>query len=163
MKKTVKESAVDDHTYKVFPNDLNSYGTAFGGMIMSVLDRIACIVAERHSEKTCVTASVDSMHFLYPAKRGDILLFSASINRAWHTSMEIGARVMTENYKTKEKKHILSAYFTFVALDDDQKPTLVPEVIPETDLEKRRFREAGIRREHRKKAAEILKAERSKS
>lgn len=161
MKKSVKESAVNDQTYKIFPNDLNSYGTAFGGMIMSILDRIACVVAERHSEQTCVTASVDSMHFRNPAKRGDILLFSASINRAWRTSMEIGVKVMAENYKTREKRHVLTAYLTFVAIDDVQKPTQVPEVVPKTALEKRRYREAELRREHRKKTAMALKAGRS--
>lgn len=161
--KTVDESAVDDHTYKIFPNDLNAYGTAFGGMIMSVLDRIALVVAERHSEKTCVTASVDSMHFLNPAKRGDILLFSAAINRAWRTSMEIGVKVMAENYKTREKRHILSAYFTFVAMDDEQKPVQVPAVVPKSGEEMRRFEEAEFRRIQRRKVAEELKKRRSSS
>jgi len=152
--KTVNESAVLDHTYKVFPNDLNSYGTVFGGLIMSILDRMALVVAERHSEATCVTVSVDSMHFLAPAQRGDILLFSGSINRSWRSSMEIGLRVVADDYKTREKKHILSAYFTFVAVDENRVPIEVPEVIPETPLQKRRFEEAGIRREQRKKEAE---------
>lgn len=160
--KTVDESAVDNHTYKVFPNDLNSYGTVFGGMIMAILDRIALVVAERHSEKTCVTVSVDSMHFLRAAKRGDILLFSAALNRSWRTSMEIGVKVMAEHYQTGEKRHILSAYFTFVALDDEQKPTEVPQVIPKKPEQKRRFREAEMRRVQRKKIAEEIKISREK-
>lgn len=160
--KTVKDSAVDDHTYKVFPNDLNSYDTVFGGLIMSILDRIALVVAERHSERTCVTASVDSMHFLNPAKKGDILLFSAAINRSWRTSMEIGVKVVAESYRTREKRHVLSAYFTFVALDEDKRPTEVPLVIAETEEEVRRFEEAEFRREKRKHVAQLLKERRSK-
>lgn len=152
--KTVNETAVTDHTYKIFPNDLNSYGTVFGGLIMSILDRVALVVAERHAEATCVTVSVDSMHFLAPGQEGDILLVSGSINRSWRSSMEIGLRVVADHYKTREKRHILSAYFTFVAVDKDSKPIEVPEVIPETPLQKRRFEEAGIRREQRKKDAE---------
>lgn len=154
LSKKVQESAVSNHTYKIFPNDLNHYGTVFGGMIMSICDRIALVVAERHSGKTCVTASVDSMHFLRPAGQGDILLFSAAINRAWRTSMEIGIRVEAENWETGEKRHILSAYFTFIALDKTKKPSEVPQVEPITLLEKRRYEEANKRRERRKQEAE---------
>ena len=160
--KPVADSAVDNHTYKVFPNDLNSYGTAFGGMIMAICDRTALVVAERHSKKTCVTASVDSMHFLRPAGQGDILHFSAAINRAWTTSMEIGVKVMAEHYETGQRRHILSAYFTFIALDENKKPTEVAQVIPQTVLEKRRFKEANERRERRKKDAEEQKISRQK-
>ncbi|MGH7889793.1 MAG: acyl-CoA thioesterase [Thermodesulfobacteriota bacterium] len=158
--KPVKDSAVLNHTYKVFPNDLNSYGTAFGGMIMAICDRTALVVAERHSKKTCVTASVDSMHFLRPAGQGDILLFSAAINRAWRTSMEIGVKVVAEHYITGEKRHILSAYFTFIALDDQLQPTEVPPIKPDTPIEKRRYEEANDRRERRKKEAEERKRKR---
>jgi acyl-CoA hydrolase len=152
--KRVADSAVHEHTYKVFPNDLNSYGTAFGGLVMSILDRIALVVAERHSETTCVTVSVDSMHFLGPAEKGDILLFRASLNRSWRSSMEIGVKVIAENYKTRDKRHILSAYFTFVAVDADRRPIEVPQLLAETEIEKRRYEEAGIRRERRKMEAE---------
>ena len=130
-------------------------------MIMSICDRVALVVAERHSKHTCVTASVDSMHFLQPAGQGDILLVSAAINHAWRTSMEIGVKVEAEHYKTGEVRHILSAYFTFIALDDNRKPTEVPPVLPETPIEKRRYQEADERRERRKKEAEERKRKRS--
>ena len=158
--KSVHESAVHDHAYKVFPNDLNSYGTVFGGLIMATLDRIALVVAERHSECTCVTVSVDSMHFLAPAKRGDVLLFRASINKSWRSSMEIGVKVMAENFKTQGLRHILSAYFTFVAVDEERNPVEVPQVLPETPIEKRRYEEAELRRQRRRKEAEETKERR---
>jgi acyl-CoA hydrolase len=152
--KKVTESAIHDQTYKVFPNDLNSNDTVFGGLVMSILDRVALVVAERHAERICVTVSVDSMHFLAPARRGDILVFRAAINRTWKSSMEIGVKVLAEHYKTGETKHILSAYFTFVAVDEYCQPVQVPPVIPETPSEKRRYEEAEIRRERRKQEKE---------
>lgn len=158
--KTVAESAVDSHTYKVFPNDLNSQDTVFGGLVVSICDRIALVVAERHAGQTCVTAAIDSVHFLAPAKRGDNLIFRAACNRAWHSSMEIGVQVKAEDYRTGEMKHILSAYLTFVALDENQRPIEVPAIIPESVAEKRRFAEAQFRRENRKREAEELKMQR---
>jgi acyl-CoA hydrolase len=151
--KPVAASAIHDHTYKIFPNDLNSTDTVFGGLVMSILDRISLVVAERHSGKSCVTASVDAMHFLKPAKRGDILVFQAAINRSWRTSMEIGIRVLAEDYRSGKRRHVVSAYFTFVATDEKGFPTQVPGVIPETEAEKRRYAEAGYRRERRHQEA----------
>ena len=151
--KMPKESQVDDYVYKIFPNDLNSQGTAFGGTITALLDRIALVVAERHSAKVCVTASIDAVHFLAAAKKGDNLIIQAKINRAWTSSMEIGLRVKAENAFSGELHHILSAYFTFVALDDRGKPTPVPKVLPETQDEKRRYEEADHRRSRRIRAA----------
>lgn len=151
--KTVFSTAVEKHTYKIFPNDLNTNGTLYGGLVMNMLDRITLVVAERHSEQICATISVDALHFLRPAYVGEILLFYASLNRAWNTSMEVGAKVVAENYKTGEHRHVVSAYFTFVALDEKNVPTKVPAVTPETDLQKRRYEEADIRRKNRIAAA----------
>lgn len=162
LAKRVAESAVHDHTYKIFPNDLNSYGTVFGGLVMGILDRVALVVAERHCGQTCVTVSVDSMHFLAPAERGDVLLVRASINKSWKSSMEVGVKVLAENYKVPGTKHILSAYFTFVAVDQNRNPMEVPKVIAETPLEKRRYEEAEIRRQRRKHEAEETKKRRQK-
>lgn len=145
----VTASAINDHVYKVFPNDMNSHQTVFGGMIMAKCDRLALVVAERHSGRVCVTAAVDSIHFRAPAKGNDTLLFSLALNRSWGSSMEIGARVEAENSYTGERRHILSAFFTFVAIDESDRPVDVPGVTPETEEEKRRFANAEIRREGR--------------
>lgn len=144
--KPVASSAIENHVYKVFPNDMNAHDTVFGGMIMAKCDRLALVVAERHSGHVCVTAAVDSIHFRAPAKGNDTLLFSLALNRSWSSSMEIGARVMAENSYTGDVRHILSAFFTFVALDPDGKPVDVLAVLPETDEQKRRFSNAEIRR-----------------
>ncbi|MAL98089.1 MAG: acyl-CoA thioesterase [Alteromonadaceae bacterium] len=147
--KPVSASAIDNHVYKVFPNDMNAHNTVFGGMIVAKCDRLALVVAERHSGHVCVTASVDSIHFRAPAKGNDTLLFNLSLNRSWSSSMEIGASVIAENSYTGDVRHILSAYFTFVALDSDDKPVPVSPVLPETDDQQRRFDNAEIRREAR--------------
>lgn len=154
--KPVSASAIEKHVYKVFPNDMNAHNTVFGGMIMAKCDRLALVVAERHSAHVCVTAAVDSIHFRAPAKGNDTLLFNLSLNRSWGSSMEIGAKVVAENSYTGETRHILSAFFTFVALDEDDKPIDVPAVIPETDCQRRRFANAEIRREGRLKTRQQL-------
>ncbi len=154
--KPVSASAIEKHVYKVFPNDMNSHNTVFGGMIMAKCDRLALVVAERHSAHVCVTAAVDSIHFRAPAKGNDTLLFSLALNRSWGSSMEIGAKVEAENSYTGEVRHILSAFFTFVALDEEGKPVDVPEAIPETDEQQRRFDNAEIRRKGRLQTREKL-------
>ena len=155
--KNVASTSVENHTHKVFPNDLNTNGTAFGGLVMAILDRISLVVAERHSGKPCATVSVDALHFLKPAYMGEVLIFKASINRSWHSSMEIGVKVLAESVRSGDRRHVVSAYFTFVALDEENRPTSVPSVIAETDLQKRRFDEAEIRRKHRLAVADAIK------
>ena len=147
--KTVSSSAIVDQVVEVFPNDLNPHGTLFGGRLMQVVDNLAAIVAKRHSGRVCVTLGIDSVRFLNPAHRGDILVCKASVNRAWRTSMEIGVKVIAEDFRTLEQKDILSAYFTFVAMDDEQKPIEIIPVIPETPEQVLRFNAADKRRHYR--------------
>ncbi len=151
-------SAVEQNVYKVFPNDLNSEYTVFGGLVMGLCDRTALIVAERHSGSTCVTASVDSLHFVAPARAGETLVVRAAVNRAWRSSMEIGVRVSAENSHTGDSRHVVSAYFTFVALDDAGRPVSVPAVRPVTAAERRRHVAAGRRRETRLRAREAVQS-----
>lgn len=149
-------SQIDNHVYKIFLNDLNARRTVFGGLIMSIADRLAVVVAERHSGFACVTASVDSWHFVAPARENDTLLFSASVNKAWNSSMEIGVRVDAEDSLQNTKRHIVSAYFTFVALDEAGKPASVPTLIICTEQEQQRYEAAEIRRQARLHTREQL-------
>lgn len=147
--KPVSFSAIQDQTAVVFPNDLNAYGTLFGGRVLDLCDRTAGVVAKRHSGRVCVTLGIDSVRFLAPAKHGDILVLKAAVNRVWKTSLEIGIKVFKEDFRTQQRVHILSAYFTFVALDDHLKPVEISPIQPETDEEKRRFVQAQERRKLR--------------
>ena len=147
--KRPSESSVEQNVYKVFPNDLNSEYTVFGGLVMGLCDRIALIVAERHSGHSCVTAAVDSLNFLAPAHSGETLILKAAVNRAWRSSMEIGVHVAAENSFRGNSRHVVSAYLTFVALDKNGTPIPVPPVLPETDVERRRFDAAEERRDAR--------------
>lgn len=149
MGKPVADSAIHDQTAIVFPNDLNAYGTLFGGRVLDLCDRLSGIVAKRHSGATCVTLGIDSVRFLAPAKHGDILVFKSAVNRVWKTSMEIGVKVFKEDFRTLQRVHILSAYFTFVALDDHLKPMQIAPVLPESFDEKRRYDDAEKRRQLR--------------
>ena len=103
----------------------------------------------RHARMPVVTASVDSLHFLHPVRIGQLIMLRSSVNRVFRTSMEVGVYVLTENLLTGQRLHTCSAYLTFVALGSERKATEIPPVIPESEEEKRRFREAGDRREYR--------------
>lgn len=149
--KAPSESAIEQNVYKVFPNDLNSKYTVFGGLVMGLCDKTALIVAERHSGASCVTAAVDSLNFVAPARSGDTLVIKAAANRAWRSSMEIGVHVAAENSHTGESRHVVSAYFTFVALSDEGSPIVVPGIAPKSRVEKRRFNDAETRRKQRLK------------
>jgi len=138
-------------TQLVLPSHTNALGSIFGGTIMSWIDIAAAIAAQRHSNKEVVTASMDSLSFIAPVYKGWVVNLKASVNFTSRTSMEVGVRVDAENPKTGEVFHTASAYTTFVALGSNGKPTAVPELILETDDEKRRFAAAQRRREQRLK------------
>lgn len=133
----------------MFPSDANPAGNVFGGAIVKYVDEIAAAVAMRHARKNVVIASMDRMDFHTPVKIGDLITLKASVNYVGRTSMEIGVRVEAENLMSGEVRHAASAYATMVALDTSGKPTEVPRLIPETEDEKRRYREAEERRNAR--------------
>lgn len=155
--KPVSYSAVREQVYMVFPNDLNSNDTVFGGLIMAQMDRFAAVVADRHAGSVCVTVGVDAVHFIAPARRGDVLIFNAALNRAWTSSMEVGCKVEAEKIGGGDRRHILSAYLTFVAMDADGRPRPIPALLPESPVERQRYEEAQLRRELRLRHAEDLK------
>ncbi|HVT34151.1 MAG TPA: acyl-CoA thioesterase [Nevskiaceae bacterium] len=156
--KPVSASALREQAYFVFPNDLNANDTVFGGLIMAQMDRYCAVVADRHAQGVCVTVGVDAVHFIAPARRGDVLIFNACVNRSWNSSMEVGCKVDAEKVGGGERRHILSAYLTFIAVDAQGKPRPVPAVLPETAIEKLRYDEAQLRREQRLRHAAELEA-----
>lgn len=133
----------------VLPNDANVLGAMLGGRVMHLIDIASAIAAHRHSNSYVVTASVDYLDFRNPVYVGEMIVLKSSVNRVFHTSMEVGVKVFSENVLTGERKHTSSAYVTFVALDEQRKPTRVPPLILETDEDRRRYREAAERRKVR--------------
>lgn len=146
--KPVRQS-ISEYSELALPNDANGLGNVLGGKVMHLVDLAAAMAAIRHARKPAVTASVDSLHFLHPVRIGQLIVLRSSVNRVFRTSMEIGVKVETEELLTGAKLHTCSAYLTFVALDENRKATEIPPVIPETEEEHRRYREAGERREYR--------------
>jgi uncharacterized protein (TIGR00369 family) len=146
--KKVKDSSVI-MSHAVSPQDANVAGNVHGGVIMKHIDTAAGVAAARHARCNAVTASIDRLDFHNPAFIGELLTIKASLNLVGKTSMEIGARVEAENPFTGEKRHIASAYLTFVALDEKHQPKEIPPLILEDAEEKRRNQEAIERRKIR--------------
>lgn len=136
-------------TELVLPNDTNQLGNLLGGRLMHMMDIAMAIAAARHSGLVCVTASVDEINFLHPIRLGQVVILRASVNRVFRTSMEVGVKVLCEDLKSGKRTHTNSAYMTFVGLNAEGTPTPSPQVIPETEEEKRRFEDAQRRRRHR--------------
>lgn len=136
-------------TQLVLPSHTNALGTIFGGTVMSWIDIAAAISAQRHCNHDVVTASIDQLNFIAPIKQGWVVNLKASVNFVSRTSMEVGVRVEAENPKTSELFHTASAYLTFVALGSDGKPTEVPSLILQTEVERSRFHAAEKRRAQR--------------
>ena len=154
--KPVRES-ISEYSELALPNDANGLGNVLGGKVMHLVDLAAAMAAIRHARRPCVTASVDSLHFLHPVRIGQLIVLRSSVNRVFRTSMEVGVQVETETLLTGAKLHTCSAYLTFVALDENGKAVEVPPVIPETVEEQRRYRQAGERREYRLAMRDRLK------
>jgi len=133
----------------MMPMDANVAGNVFGGSILRMIDEAASIVAFKHARSNVVTASIDRMDFYSPVYIGDMLRLIASINYVHRTSMEVGVRVEAENPLTGEARHTGTCFLTYVALDRQHRPIPVPALKPESEDEKRRWKEAEERRERR--------------
>jgi len=128
------------------PDMANFTGNVHGGTLLKLLDQVAYACASRYSRRYAVTLSVDRVIFREPIRVGELLILSASINYTGRTSMEVGIRVETENIHTGVRRHTNSCYFTMVATDDDGKPHPVPQLVPRTEVQQRRYSEAEKRR-----------------
>lgn len=140
------------------PQDANIAGNVHGGVIMKAIDNAAGVATIRHCRSNAVTASIDHMDFHSPVFIGDILTIKASLNLVGTSSCEVGVRVEAETVLTGKTRHVASAYLTFVSLDENLKPRLMPQLILETENEKRRNREAIVRKKARLAEKKQLKA-----
>src|SRR5580704_9808945 len=140
-------SSQSEMTEIILPNDTNTLGNLLGGRLMHFIDITGAMAAYRHSRTHVVTAAMDHIDFIRPVHLGDLLTLKSSVNRAFATSMEVGVKVWAENTRTGEIAHVASAYLVFVAIDDEGRRVRIPEVIPETADEIRRYEGATRRRE----------------
>lgn len=147
--KYCKESRVV-RTSRVFPNDVNSHNTLFGGRLMSDLDQVASISALRHCRKDCVTASTDSVDFLHAVRTTDAVCFESYVTWTGTSSMEVFVKIIAEDLKSGKRKIAATALLTFVALDQHKRPIPVPSVIPETKEERKLHETAPERARMRK-------------
>ncbi len=155
--KKARESYVTK-TSLILPPDTNNHGTIFGGKTMSHIDEVAGLAAMRHSRMSVVTASTDSVDFLYPIKRGQAINVEAFVTWTSNTSMEVFVKVQGENLFTGEQITCTTAFLTFVALGTDGKPHPVPAVIPESEFEKQLHKTAPERAQYRKERRARSKA-----
>jgi acyl-CoA hydrolase len=142
----------------IFPGDANALGNLFGGRLMQYIDLVGAMAASRHARAITVTASMDHLDFVAPVHVGDLLILKASVNRAFRTSMEVGVKAMVEDVRAQKLRHVSSAYITFVAVDQQGQGLVVPQLELETDHQRRRWEDAGRRREMR--AGETLRRKR---
>ena len=133
----------------VLPNDTNTLNNLMGGRLLHWMDIAAAISAQKHCNRIVVTASVDNVSFRHPVKLGDVISIEAQVTRAFNTSVEVRLTVYAQNIPSGTRVQSNQAYYTFVALDQDSKTIAVPQVVPETEEEKKLYDEALQRRELR--------------
>lgn len=147
--KTPADSVVETR-YLVMPGHANAFGTAFGGAIMSWIDMVAAMAAQKHCSREVVTAGIDSVAFESPIRIGDQVILLACVNYVSKTSMEVGVKVIRENPATGEQITATRAFLTFVAVDENHRPVAAPKLTPKTDDEQRRWKNAALRVKTRK-------------
>lgn len=143
-------------TELMIPSYANFGGKIHGGILLSLMDKVAYACASKHAGAYCVTVSVDEVEFLQPVEVGDLVHFKASVNYVGNTSLVVGIQVTAEDVKQHTIKHTNSSYFTMVAKGDDDKPAKVPPLLLEDMVQIRRFIESIKRRKVKKEAKEEL-------
>src|ERR1700712_1318493 len=134
-------------TELMIPSYSNFGGKIHGGILLSLMDKVAYVCAAKHAGNYCVTASIDTVDFLQPVEVGDLVSLMASVNYVGKTSLVIGIRVISENIKTNKIYHTNTSYFTMVAKDEQNQPARVPGLILENQEQVRRFVEAKRRKQ----------------
>jgi acyl-CoA hydrolase len=147
----VKDSAIVNERISLFSEDASIHDILYGGRLLQIVEKVVLKAAKLHAKRDCLPIGIDGVHFYAPVKRGDILRCSASVNRVWDNKMEVGIRVVADDFFELEQKDILSAYFTLAVFDEENHPEKVLEVIPKTKAEKKRFYDAEKRRQLREK------------
>ena len=133
----------------VLPPDTNHHGTMFGGRLMAYIDDVATISAARHARRAVVTASTDSVDFIRPVRLGNTVCLESFVTFAGRTSMEVFVKVTTEELLTGKREVTTTAFLTFVALDEQNRPTAVPRIVPQSSMEKQLYESAATRMAHR--------------
>jgi len=146
--KPTSETAIDNEKIEIFDENISLGEVFFGGRILHLVNDVARKIATDHAEIRCITTCVDFIRYFSPIKKGDILICKAQVNHVWDDMIEVGGKVIAEDFRSLEQKHILSAYFIFKP-DQSEKP--LPLVIPVTLEEKRRFLDAETRKNIRQK------------
>ncbi|MBE9666422.1 acyl-CoA thioesterase [Mucilaginibacter boryungensis] len=136
-------------TELMIPSYANFGGKIHGGILLSLMDKVAYVCAAKHAGNYCVTASIDTVNFLEPVEVGELVSLMASVNYVGRTSLVVGIRVISENVKTNVIKHTNTSYFTMVAKNEQNKPVEVPGLILENQEQVRRFEEARRRKEEK--------------
>jgi len=148
--KLVSESSMVHQKIELLSTEADPRGIIFGDRILQIIGNYAKKVAGSHAETFCDHIGIDFVRFYLPAKHGDILTCNVSVNRTWNSILEVGAEVTAEDFRTLNKKKILSAYFVFQAVDENKNPRAVKNISPITEEEKRRYLEAEKRYHFRK-------------
>ncbi len=143
-------------TELMIPSYTNFGGKIHGGVLLSLMDRVAYVCAAKHAGAYCVTASIDSVDFLAPVEVGELVSLKASVNYVGHSSLVVGIRVVSENVKTRIEKHTNTSYFTMVAMNDNHQPVKVPGLVLECEDDIRRFIETLKRNELKKEQKENM-------
>jgi len=142
--RTPSQSAIETR-YMVMPQHANQYGFMFGGVIVSWIDMIAGMAAQKHCGTNVVTAGIDSLTFRQPVRIGQQVVLQACVNYVGRTSLEVGVKVLCEDVSPPRSMVATKAYLTFVAVDADHRPIPVPPLVPQTEDEKRRWKNAALR------------------